>query len=363
MNNQKLTKIYTLQILPNFHKMEDIRYSASRYKLFLQHFTTQLYYFDKKFFSTKGMSKLANRAQKQARGIVKGEREVTKSTGHKSSCPQIHFDSCSAIIHKAKNTSFDYWITIVSQWQNKVKIPAKSHRKLNESLRENWKLSKHCEVFKTKNNKWYVRVFVTKEKSKYVIQNKSLGIDVGIKHASSRSDRYLGINLFSIIKKEKQKQASRQRNKHLKKTFKSKIKQLLDVEVNRAVRRSKTLSCNLVIEHPKALANLKMGKLNRWARSYFGNRLQIRAKEEGVFVQWINPRNTSITCSNCGKIDRRSRAKQDTFGCISCGNTLNADYNAALNIARIGQEKIPNNLRSDKTPVIKELFCAKYALK
>ena len=115
--------------------------------------------------------------------------------------------------------------------------------------------------------------------------------------------------------------------------FITQLKQLLDVEVTRALRRSKVLSCNLIIEHPKCLANLKLGKLGRWAKSYFGNRLQIRSAEEGVFVQWINPRNTSITCSKCGQIDRRSRVKQSTFKCVACGNTVNADLNAAFNIA------------------------------
>ena len=40
----KITRSYKLQILPNFKKFEDVRYSASRYKIYLQHFITQLYY-------------------------------------------------------------------------------------------------------------------------------------------------------------------------------------------------------------------------------------------------------------------------------------------------------------------------------
>lgn len=328
--------------------MEDIRYSASRYKLFLQHFTTQLYYSGEKFFSTKGMGTLANQAQKQAMGVVKGEKESTKKTGNKSSCPQIDFDLCPGTISRSKKSSFDYWINITSQWGNKIKIPTKSHRRLNEKLRTGWNLSKYCEIFKDKNNKWYVKVFVAIPYTNPIIQKKCMGIDVGIRHSVARSDKYLGINLFKIIKKEKEKQADRSRNYHRKKPFKTQLKQLLDVEVNRVIRRSKTLSCNLTIEHPKCLANLRMGKFGRWAKAYFGNRLQQRAQEERIYVQWINPAYTSITCSSCKKIDRRSRVKQDTFKCTSCGNTLNADMNAALNIALKGRERLVKLV--DKVP-------------
>ena len=77
-----LTRSYQLQIEPNFHKLEDLRYASSRYMLYLQHFITQLYYEPiKRFFSTKGMGLLANRAQKQAMGIVAGEKERVKEVG------------------------------------------------------------------------------------------------------------------------------------------------------------------------------------------------------------------------------------------------------------------------------------------
>jgi DNA replicative helicase MCM subunit Mcm2 (Cdc46/Mcm family) len=59
-----LTRSYQLQIQPNFHKLEDIRYTSNRYMLYLQHFITQLYYEPiKRFFSTKGTCLLVNQAQ------------------------------------------------------------------------------------------------------------------------------------------------------------------------------------------------------------------------------------------------------------------------------------------------------------
>lgn len=42
---------------------------------------------------------------------------------------------------------------------------------------------------------------------------------------------------------------------------------------------------------------------------------------------------TSLRCSDCGWIDKNSRQSQATFCCTACGFTLNADHNAAINVA------------------------------
>lgn len=347
-----LTRSYQLQISPNFHKLEDLRYNASRYSLYLQHFVTQLYYISKKFLSTKGMGILANQAQKEAMGIISAERETTKTReGNKSNCPQIKYDSCPAKIEESNSTSYDYWIRLVSQWKNKILIPAKSHRKLNDKLRTGWFLSAHCKFFKAKNDKWYVRVFVTKEVQKLEPKIKTLGVDVGITHGVCRSDNYKGKLLYNIIKEEKISQAERSRQKHKKKDFKTVLKQQLDIEVNRTLARCKRYSLNLAVENPKILANLKLRKLNRWARSYFANRAITKAPELGVYVAKVNPAYTSIQCNRCKHIDKQSRVDRDTFKCVKCGYTEHADVNASINIALKGQEKVNKYYLLDKAPV------------
>ena len=283
------------------------------------------------------MGTLANQAQKQAMGVLAAHRAAVKATGEKSNCPQVNLNSCPASIVRSKNSTFDYWVTVMNQWQNKIQIPAKSHRKLNDKLRQGWKLSKHCELVQIKTGNWYVRVFVTKEVAVPHPKDEFLGVDVGIAHGVTRSDKYLGASLKKILRRERDAQRERSRQKHVKKPFKTNLKQQLDIEVTRTLARCKRRGWNLVVEHPNVLANLR---LDRWARSYFARRASERAVEEGVYVGWINPSYTSIRCYHCGKIDKRSRVKQDTFSCTACGNTVNADYNAALNIARKGQESL-----------------------
>jgi transposase len=50
-------------------------------------------------------------------------------------------------------------------------------------------------------------------------------------------------------------------------------------------------------------------------------------------VQKVPPAFTSQRCSACGHIARESRESQALFRCVACRYTLNADVNAALNIA------------------------------
>jgi len=50
-------------------------------------------------------------------------------------------------------------------------------------------------------------------------------------------------------------------------------------------------------------------------------------------VHKVNPAFTSQRCCACGHVDWKSRESQAVFRCTVCGFTLNADVNAARNIA------------------------------
>lgn len=53
---------------------------------------------------------------------------------------------------------------------------------------------------------------------------------------------------------------------------------------------------------------------------------------ENIMVSFVDPRYTSQICPCCGHISKENRKKQETFSCIKCGYTNNADVNAAINI-------------------------------
>jgi IS605 OrfB family transposase len=73
-----------------------------------------------------------------------------------------------------------------------------------------------------------------------------------------------------------------------------------------------------------------------WIPSKFLDLLSYKAKEAGIEIVMINPRNTSRRCSECGHISKGNRKKQKVFICEACGDPqkpVHADYNAARNIA------------------------------
>ena len=70
-----------------------------------------------------------------------------------------------------------------------------------------------------------------------------------------------------------------------------------------------------------------------WIPSTFLNLLIYKAKIAGIELVKINPKNTSCRCSVCGHIAKKNRKSQQEFVCMKCGEEMNADYNAARNIA------------------------------
>jgi transposase len=75
--------------------------------------------------------------------------------------------------------------------------------------------------------------------------------------------------------------------------------------------------------------------LATWQVHWFFSRIQAVvasiATRKGMFIELVNPRNTSKKCSECGMIGKRDGK---TFHCTNerCGFTLDSDLNAARNI-------------------------------
>lgn len=78
--------------------------------------------------------------------------------------------------------------------------------------------------------------------------------------------------------------------------------------------------------------------LKTWTYFDLQQKIKYKAEEKGIKVAMIEPAHTSGRCSVCGHIHRSTnkekwRPTQEQFICQSCGTKLNADLNAARNIA------------------------------
>jgi IS605 OrfB family transposase len=82
-------------------------------------------------------------------------------------------------------------------------------------------------------------------------------------------------------------------------------------------------------------------RLSNWSFYQLRPFIEYKAQIAGVPVIKVDPAYTSQTCSNCGHRDRKNRDGSD-FQCKGCGHSMDADYNAAINIAAKGAVNSPN---------------------
>jgi IS605 OrfB family transposase len=73
-------------------------------------------------------------------------------------------------------------------------------------------------------------------------------------------------------------------------------------------------------------------RMSGWSFAQLRQFLTYKVRLAGVQLTLVNPRHTSQSCSACGHSAKENRKSQAEFVCVSCGHTLNADLNAAINI-------------------------------
>lgn len=75
------------------------------------------------------------------------------------------------------------------------------------------------------------------------------------------------------------------------------------------------------------------GRLSNWAFRQLREFVSYKARLTGIPVLFVDPRNSSRECSQCGYTDKANRKSQADFLCGQCSYAAPADYNAAVNIA------------------------------
>jgi putative transposase len=221
------------------------------------------------------------------------------------------------------------------------KIGFKNHRNIQGNIKQ--------VMVTTKNDKWYLIVATDYVKSKQ--SSGMIGVDVGITNIATLSDgtiiknqphaKYLDkqINKLKSRRDKNTKKGSR-RFKFLSIT----IKRLYGVKERKVKdflhKVSKDLSSKydtIVVEN---LALKEMSESNKT-----GINRELRNSQIATFINYlkyktnrvieVDPRNTSKTCNQCGKIHNKPLWDR-TMDC-ECGNKTDRDVNAAKNIYCLGQ--------------------------
>ncbi|MGL5347845.1 MAG: RNA-guided endonuclease TnpB family protein [Peptostreptococcaceae bacterium] len=298
-------------------------------------------------------------------GLAKGERTFTN---YKRTFP---------LMTRGRSLKFYYDNDneILIKWVNKIEFKVVLGRgknnlelmhTLNKIVNSEYKLGQSSFEFDNKNNLILNLTIDIPEKQieEEFIEERVLGVDVGIKYPAYiclSDDTYKreGIgNELELIKFREQFRARRSRvQQQLKnakggKGRKDKLKaldNLKDKERNFVKTYNHQLSKRIVDfakKHKVGTIHLEKidgqgfeaKTLGSWGYYELQNMIKYKSEREGITVKYINPAYTSQTCSRCGNVDKENRPKEQKgqayFKCTKCEFELNADHNAAINIAR-----------------------------
>lgn len=178
----------------------------------------------------------------------------------------------------------------------------------------------------------------------------ALGVDLGIVEIATDSDghSYSGEPVKSVRCRTKrirallQSKGTKSARRHLKKIRHRQsrfVRNTNHVISKQLVERAATTGRALALEDLKGIRERSNGfsrelrwLMGNWAFDQLAQFVRYKAEAAGVPVVFVDPRNTSRTCSACGHCDKANRKSQSQFLCLQCGLDTNADFNAALNI-------------------------------
>ena len=252
-------------------------------------------------------------------------------------------------------------------------IKLKFHRNINGII-------KTCGI-KKEIDKFYVCLSVEYTAIPKPVPDKQIGIDVGIKSFAVLSDDRRVDNPKYLIKSEKQlikkqrrlspkKKGSNNRKKakisvarlhkkvsNQRKDFQHKVSR--EIVDNYGYIRVEDLQIkNMVKNHNLAKS------INDASWGQFLSFITYKAEEAGCYVEKVNPRNTSKTCSVCGYVYKDMTLSIRKWTCPICHTEHDRDKNASVNIRnKTIRQELPEYTLGETGSVDDIVVRKNYALK
>lgn len=197
-------------------------------------------------------------------------------------------------------------------------------------------------------NNFYLHAVCNIQEDDPIKYNKFIGVDLGIINIATSSDgeQFSGEQVekvrqkYSNLRATLQKKGTRSAKRKLKKISKneSNFRRNTNHIISKTlINKAKTLGKGIAIEDLKKIKQTvrkaQRNKHSSWSFYQLRQFIEYKAKLFGIKIIAVNPRNTSRQCSKCGFISKKNRKSQSNFLCVKCGFSLNADHQAAINIA------------------------------
>ena len=197
---------------------------------------------------------------------------------------------------------------------------------------------------------WWLHAALTLPDEPFFPTGKAVGVDLGINRPAVTSGNvFLGEGRWKEIekryfrlKRNLQAKGTASAMRHLRRIRhrQQRFRRDCDHVLSRRIVDMAGNGSVIVLENLKGIRSTtkQRGKRQRrrhhgWSYEQLKSFLEYKAEAAGGRVETVDPRKTSQRCSKCGYTARSNRKNQSLFVCGACGFSLNADLNAARNIA------------------------------
>jgi len=202
-----------------------------------------------------------------------------------------------------------------------------------------------------RDGRWWLHVVVSVPAPEVEPTDAVVGVDLGIKRpAVTSNNHFLGQRRWKAIEgryfksiRALQKKGTKSAKRHLRKLKRRRARFRKDADhvLSKQIVAAAAPGDTIVIENLKDIRKRMKAqrrsstkrRMHSWPFASLKAKIEYKAEERGCMVVAVDPRHTSQKCSCCGHTARNNRRSQSVFICRQCGNQLNADLNAARNIA------------------------------
>lgn len=257
-----------------------------------------------------------------------------------------------------------------------TKSREKNKKKFNWiKLAETNRVPKNCKYYNPRVTfdglNWWISLSMERDKNNEMPLNNGIGIDLGIKDLAICSDghTYKNINKDKTIIKLKKKQKRLQRKisrKYLinkkgddfnktKNIIKSEQKLLKIYHRLKNIRQNylHQVTTEIIERKPSFIVLEDLNIKNMLKNKYLSKFLQEQClyeffKQIQYKCEWNNIRfivadryfPSSRLCSKCGAIKKDLKLSDRTYICLECGNSINRDYQASVNLMNYGKMQL-----------------------
>lgn len=224
-----------------------------------------------------------------------------------------------------------------------------------------------CTVSMNRSGQFFISILVETEQYNKLKTGKTIGIDLGIKTLVTLSDNTIIDNPHYLresqakLKRMRQNLSRKKKGSKRRDKYRLKVARLHQKIANKRSWLIHNITTMLVNNYDiiciEDLNTSGMLKNNRLAKSIsdasfsmFRSQLEYKCDwygKEIVVIDRFYP--SSKTCSSCGWKKEDLTLSDRIFVCENCGNKIDRDLNAAINIKRMGVDILYNRTSSDKS--------------